>query len=71
MKNLIAWFKWIVYRIEIARELHRQLNGAWNAAECWRHSKAFEEGYKALLREGDIPIPCDDVSEEISCWSGL
>ncbi|CAM0103047.1 hypothetical protein VPHPG9A1_0026 [Vibrio phage PG9A-1] len=70
MKKVLDWFKWINYRVAVAKEMRMQLSGAWGFWECWKYSKCFQVQYEDLISKGDSPIPADDVEEELHCWAG-
>lgn len=69
MKRLIDWIEWSFYRIQVAKNMHVQLSGAWSWFECWLYAKHFKCQYESMLTLGDKPDPRDDVEEELHCWT--
>lgn len=58
------YMSWEEYKEAVANELHKQTK--WPMEECKDYAETFECTYKDVISGNDMPIPSDDVSEEIS-----
>lgn len=70
MKSLIEWFKWLNYRRQVAKEMHKVLKSHWSYWQCLTYSKCFRYGYDQAIKNGDEINAYDDVEAELDCWRG-
>lgn len=63
-EQCVPYMSWDEYKEAIAVELHKQAK--WPMEECKEYAETFKCTYSDIISGNDMPIPADDVSEEIS-----